>query len=257
MGSFTLPAAAAVTFTPGDILLGFQAPGANNYVYNLGQGFSYRNNPAVGFVGNIGTDLTAEYGAGWFSRTDLTFSIGGVRTNATFGSAATLVLDGDPARTVYVGRDATSIGSSDPIVLGNAGAVTTGATEMIDTQSGFTTLDGATPRNATATSGNLGVVQGTADINSWSSKVDAAPWGVFTGEVKNSFDGTLQYMDLYRILGRNDLPGIAESANVGEGMYQTTFTIDSVGNINAVPEPSVTVLFGLLGAGALLVRRRA
>jgi hypothetical protein len=39
--------------------------------------------------------------------------------------------------------------------------------------------------------------------------------------------------------------------------YQTTFTMDNLGNISAVPEPSTTMLGGLIAAVGLLRRRRS
>ena len=251
---------AQVTYTLGDILVGFQATGGtgagNNYVYNLGQGPSFRSAVATVNAGTIGADLAAVYGTNWFTRTDLLWTIAGVRTNATFGPDATSVVDGDPARTLYISKGAAGLGTSTPNSTIASATVGTGATRMIDAQNGFRTTNGTLARTPTAGSSGRGVIQGTGDINSWSSRVDNTPFTIFTSNVKQAFGraGTLSYLDLYRILGRNDLAGTAESAGVGVSVLQGTFTIDAAGNIKF--EPPATAIgydawadsFSLVGA---------
>ena len=237
---------AQVTYTAGDILVGFQATGGsgagNNYVYNLGQGPAFRSAVAPVHAGTIGTDLAGIYGTDWFTRTDLLWTIAGVRTNATFGADATSVVNGDPARTLYISKGASGLGTSTPNSPLASAAVTTGATRMIDVQNGFRTINGTLDRTPTPGSAGRGVIQGTGDINSWSSRVDNTPFTIFTSNVKQAFGkaGTHSYLDLYRILGRNDLAGIAESAGVGVSVLQGTFTIDAAGVIRFEPPTSST-----------------
>jgi hypothetical protein len=240
----TAASQAQVTYTAGDILVGFQATGGtgagNNYVYNLGQGSSFRSATAAVNAATIGADLAEVYGTNWFTRTDLLWTIAGVRTNATFGAEASSVVNGDPARTLYISKGASGLGTSTPNSTLASGAVGTGATRMMDAQSGFRTLNGTLERTATPGSGGRGVIQGTGDINSWSSRVDNTPFTIFTSNVKQAFGtaGALSYLDLYRILGRNDLAGIVEPAGVGVSVLQGTFTINTAGNIRF--EPPVT-----------------
>lgn len=251
---------AQVTYTAGDILVGFQATGGigagNNYVYNLGQGPAFRDAVTTVNVGTIGTDLAQIYGAEWFTRTDLLWTIAGVRTNATFGPDANLVVNGDPARTLYISKGATGLGTSTPHATFTGATVTTGATRMIDVQNGFRTTNGTLERTPTPTSNGRGVIQGTGDINSWNSRVDNAPFTIFTSNVKQAFkpNQTLSHQDLYRILGRNDLAGIAESAAVGVSVLQGTFTIAAGGVIKFEPPSTASPYdtwansFNLVGA---------
>lgn len=251
---------AQVTYTAGDILVGFQATGGtgsgNNYVYNLGQGPDFRSATTTVSVGTIGTDLTQVYGAAWFTRTDLFWTIAGVRTNAPFGPEASAVVNGDPARTLYISKGASGLGTSSPHATFTSGAVNTGATRMIDVQNGFRTTNGTIERTPTAGSNGRGVIQGTGDINSWSSRVDNTPFTIFTSNVKQAFGtaGSLSYLDLYRILGRNDLAGIAEPAGVGVSVLQGTFTIDAAGAIKFEPPSTASGYdtwadsFSLMGA---------
>ncbi len=251
---------AQVTYTAGDILVGFQATGGtgagNNYVYNLGQGPGFRSAATTVSVGTIGTDLAQVYGAAWFTRTDLLWTIAGVRTNATFGPEASTVVNGDPARTLYISKGASGLGASTPHATFTSATVTTGATRMIDVQNGFRTTNGTLERTPTPGSNGRGVIQGTGDINSWSSRVDNSPFTIFTSNVKKAFGtaGSLSYLDFYRILGRNDLAGIAEPAGAGVSVLQGTFTINAAGNIKFEPVATVAGydswadFFGLVGA---------
>lgn len=268
-GGLALPltrATAAVNFVPGDILVGFQATGGfgagNTYVYNLGQASVYRDNPEVGFIANIQTDLDATFGSGWYGRSDVKWSIGGVRENATFGSASTTVVDGDPARAIYASKTATGAEGSTPHATLSSASVNTTATKMMDSQSGFRTTNGTTARNATATSSGNGVVQGTGDINNWKTivPVTTSPWTTLDPSVTGSFGtGTPNaYLDLYRALSNNsNLAGVVEPTATGVFTYQTTFSIDALGNINAVPEPSASLFAGSLACAAFMRRRRS
>lgn len=265
MSLFPGQASAAVNFVAGDLLVGFQATGGtgagNTYVYNVGPASTYRDNPSVGFVANVNADLASTFGANWFSRTDLYWAVGGVRTNATFGADATSVVNGDPARAIYAGKESDGIGTSTPHPTLAAATINTTATRMIDSQLGFRTTNGTTPRDATGSSAGNGVIQGTGDINSWSSRVpvSSAPWTTMPLSVNGNFGtGTATAnLDLYRALSNTNNTGVTEPTAAGVFTYQTTFTIDTLGNIGAVPEPSTTLLTGLIAAAGIFRRRRS
>ncbi len=258
-------ASAAVNFIAGDLLMGFQATGGvgagNTYVYNVGQASNFRDNPSVGFLANVNTDLSATFGANWFTRTDLYWAVGGVRTNATFGADSTSIVNGDPARAIYASKESDGIGTSTAHASLAVATINTTATRMMDSQLGFRTTNGTTPRDATGSSAGNGVVQGTGDINSWSSRVPvgSAPWTTMPLSVNGNFGtGTATAnLDLYRALSNTSASGVTEPTAAGVFTYQTTFTIDGLGNISAVPEPSTTMLGGLIAAAGLFRRRRS
>ncbi len=265
MSLFAGQASAAVNFVPGDLLMGFQATGGvgagNTYVYNVGQASNFRDNPSVGFLANVNTDLSATFGSDWFTRTDLYWAVGGVRTNAAFGADASSVVNGDPARAIYASKESDGIGTSTAHSSLAVATINTTATRMMDSQLGFRTTNGTTPRDATGSSAGNGVVQGTGDINSWSSRVPvaSAPWTTMPTSVNGNFGtGTATAnLDLYRALSNTSTSGVTEPTTAGVFTYQTTFTMDNLGNINAVPEPSTTMLGGLIAAVGLLRRRRS
>ncbi len=255
-------ASAQMVYTPGDLLMGFQASGGtggtSTYVFNLGAATHYRDNPQVGFgnidnfVFNIGADLTAVFGADWFERTDLKFGIGGVRTNLP-----DVAVNGDPGRTVYVSYGTLVPGNGASYNLNNS-AVNTASTNIVGMVSGYETTNGTTPRTPTLTSGGRGTIQGTGDINSWNDYVsfNGSSFAVFTAALQSPFGNGqgFAYLDLQRILGNNQPAGTVNPNPTGQGAYVNTFRIDSLGNITVIPEPSTVLLLSL--AGLLVLARR-
>lgn len=259
-----LPLQGAVNFVPGDLLVGFQATGGigagSTYVYNAGPAANLRDYPSPGAIANLATDLSATFGPNWYARTDLYWAAGGVRDNAAFGPTASAVVNGDAARTIYASKETVAPGTSSPHANFTAPTVNTTATRMIDSQLGFTTTNGTTPRDATAGSSGNGVVQGINDINSWSSRVPVltAPWTTMPLTVQGNFgtSNSLTYLDLYRAMSDNSgLPGVVEPTATGVFVYQSTLSIDPAGTISAVPEPK-GVLLALGGLMVLLRRSR-
>ena len=106
-------AAAQMTFTPGDIILGFQASGgdgsSSTYVYNLGAGTGFRDGTTTGLIATIATDLNSTFGTGWYTRTDVYWGIAGVRDQSAGGPNT--VVNGDPKATIYVSRIAATPGT--------------------------------------------------------------------------------------------------------------------------------------------------
>lgn len=251
----------AFTFTNGDLILGFQATGGTgatkNVFFNLGSATDYRDNPALGTLGNISTTLSATYGANWYSRTDLWFGvIGNLNQQPTSGIGSRAPVDGDPSRTVYVSAPTVDIGSAQLIAagtygssaLGGVGGNLSGMESMIV---GLTTqADGAAILDKDA--------QPVEWNNSWTTwnPTPGAAFGIITGGIQQNFGKTESstYVDLQRVLATNT--GASPAGVVGGGTYETTFAIGNNGSVSVVPEPSAALLGGL-GVLALLRRRRA
>lgn len=265
-----------VTFTPGDLVIGFQASSGTgsetNFFYNFGSTVALRDNPgSAGNSANIGSFLSATYGANWFSRTDLSWGAVGVRNNVNpfppFG-AAPAVVDGDPSATVYVSRGALSPGSSTPWTNYTSSGLTAGATAMRGLlDQGSTAVTGSfAKQDALANSNGFGAYVLASATQSWTTKMagNAADFGLFTSSIEGNFGtgGSASYIDIYRMLARTDQAGteiLGGNTTIGTGSLITTLLIDSAGNLTVIPEPSAFAALagiGALGVAALRRRRR-
>jgi hypothetical protein len=241
-------AEAQMTYTPGDIILGFQASGGdgsnNTYVLNLGAGVGFRDGTTTGPIATIATDLNATFGLGWFQRTDLYWGIAGVRDPA--GAGPNTVVNGDPRATIYISRIAATPGGSTPWTLASGPTVVSAATSIATMQFGYNTTNGSdviTPQNQrtpTPTSNGRGTVQGTGDINNWTwfNPVGGPAFGnVLTGGVQAPLGtgAAAAYLDIYRVIGRASAAATPNTP-VGQGLLLGTFSINAAGEISfAVP----------------------
>jgi hypothetical protein len=263
-GALLLPAigaqAANFTFSNGDLILGFQATGGTgatqNLFYNLGAATTIRDDADgfIGTVGNLNTDLIATFGANWFSRTDLWVGAYGnlnFAPNTGIGSAP--AVNGDPSRTTYVSRAATGINTSlawsgfNSAALGNAGTNFSGLESFLPT--------------LTATGSGAAILDQTANPTEWNNSwtqwnpTPGAAFGIWTGGIQNSFgQNATVFLDIQRVLSTNTGANPTQPTT-GTGVWQTTVTIASNGDISLVPEPSSLGLLGVAAAFALLRRR--
>ncbi len=260
---------AAVTYSVGDLLLGFHTDGGlgsgTSFVLNLGSASDYKANPAITPAFNdIGAVLSVTYGPNWYSRSDLYWGIAAVRDASASG--ANTVVNGDPRATIYLSRPTDTPGASEPWTLSSGFTVISAATSIASMQ-GASGSDLALPGGfegalEAAGTGGFGVLQNEGTfINSWDefNPIGGSAFGnILTGGVQGAF-GTglpLTYLDLYRVIGREN-----EAADpndlAGQGRYITTFTINSSGIIGTVPEPAPVLFLGLAGLLAFVRRRRA
>ncbi|MEZ5385145.1 MAG: hypothetical protein R3F13_06490 [Prosthecobacter sp.] len=255
------PANAATTlYNPGDLLMGFRATGGTGstsaLVVNLGPAYLLRDNTGSSTLIDISSALTSTYGAGWDTRTDLTFGFAGVFSSATLGSTVT---NGDPRQAVYFSADNTS-GSIG--VQGSSSVTLPGSTQM----NGFASNVAAYGQSFAAYDGSVfngGLVAAldTATANTWE---DFTAGSSDFGTGSNTAEGVVgtsqgKILDLYRILG------VTTNANptgpLRTGSWEGTISLgsDGVVSFNAgaspVPEPS-RALFAAMGLFALIMRRR-
>jgi len=264
--AMSMTSAKAILFTNGDLILGFQATGGTgatkNVFFNLGSGVSHRNNGNLGLLGNINTDLESAYGVGWFSRTDLYFGvIGNLNANPNTGIGSAAAVNGDPSRTVYLSRPATTPGTGLLIAAGTYPSASLGSAG-----NNISGLEGILS-GITATSSGAGILDQTNSPVEWNNGWTAwnptpgAAFGVITGGIQTNLGagGSYRYVDVQRVLSTNT--GASPTGTIGGGTYETSIAIGSTGSITAttaaIPEPSTYALLGIsLVAAAIVARRR-
>ena len=276
----TALAAAGLAFTA----ISAQAGGTTTVYVNLGLASDFRsgNYSSINNV-DISSILKLTYGNGWASRTDLYWGIVALAT-PVYSAAVT---NGDTGQTIYVskaraagGLDGTAnssawaitgVGSSTTrtstanlisamqanSVVGNVGAGYPAATQDGTDTSAGTQANSAVTWDKYNSVGTLTSSGGTASGKSFTNFTSTS--GTIGLGIEQAFGSTqtaggqsvVGALDIYRIAGSNLSSG-------GTGAYVETITLNSSGQISAVPEPSTYALFGL-GAGAIIVvayRRR-
>ena len=248
--------AAPVTYTDGDLFLGFRATGGTGatqtYLINIGQASNYRDalpNVTLNLtLGAIATDLSAIYGASWFTRSDILWGVVGVQ--ATTGN-------GDIGNTQYASKVTFVPGLASPWARrsnSNQGTTTSTVQTMV---LGYIN----DPEGSTANS-TLGVIQNTSDVNNWSNFNPGgsvtASFGAYTPSIEGGSATGIgdAPLDLFRIVrtGVDDGSG----STTGGGTYEGTFDIQANGQVtyNVVPEPSAAAMLGLGAAALGFIRRR-
>jgi hypothetical protein len=229
-GSLMVQASQAQSFTPvapgnfqagnGDILFGFSSLSLNkDYVIDIGTGFGSFTTL------NVGSDLDTAFGISWNSVSDLQWGVFGINYNVNTGapvSAVASVASGSPA---IARKNATALNNAD---------------------TPLSTIISQLNIDMALTSGSLQIVGSNGDtkgVNMWLGVADSVtPFSLYNQNITAGVGTTL---DIY-------------SASATTSSYLVSLTVDSQGNISAVPEPATYALFGF---GALLMviayRRKA
>lgn len=281
-GGLALSSASAVNpnFNYGDLVLGFQSSGgvgSGSYLFvNLGaagfiRDFTSTTQLVNGSLSGLATQLGLTFGANWANRTDLFMGAGAIGSNDEFNGYFGF---NDPDLTSYVSVQRQSVGT-----LGNAGSFAPSLTGA-QTQDVANGLFAAQGRYANSETGSLVVISKTANLVDWDDQnpvsgtsQSTAINGVFASGIQTTFGaGTFgnvgginaeAALDLYRIQRFNDIPGqFGFGAATDLGSYEGSILIDSLGNVSlgnlvAVPEPSLSLLVGGGLLGVMARRRRA
>jgi hypothetical protein len=257
-----LPSAAdaAIVYADGDLLLGFRASAgqgaSTDYLVNLGSAASILNSPgSIQFnLGPIATDLVNLYGANWFNRADVFWSVSGTQKSAGNGYLA---------NTMFVTRadDVDGpLGTNTTVPWDRIGSFGAGAPAGKISQMGTTYRDqlGTGVMESTFAPGAL--LQPTNVPNSYASyqaNVGAngsASYGQFAdtngSEETFALGATSAVLDAYTLV-----PGSAGSPSTFSG----NFTINQTGQVTftgAVPEPTAMLSLSLGGLVLASLRHR-
>ncbi|RYD23870.1 MAG: hypothetical protein EOP88_02415 [Verrucomicrobiaceae bacterium] len=240
---------AAVVSLPadGDVFIGFRATAGNgsslSYVVNLGQYSQFSGQGAgttvnLSGIGNIGSDLSTIFGAGWNTSANVKWGIFGRDDQGTVA--------------LYSSREQATVGTTGPAwgarsqtqrqsTSSRVGTVIFGTNGYNGSQSTLNSTVGVILENT---------VNGTPNQSSYAYQVTSgvtdfgttSGWNDIEGDFGNGVAGTA--LDLFRTSSAGvDTPGF--------------FTIGSGGALSftAVPEPSA-MLLGAAGTLLLVTRRR-
>lgn len=256
--AFVAPAKAAVTFTQGDLILAIRGVAeGKTYMVNLGAATGYRDATAdINSIVNIKTDLDANF-AGWENRSDVTWSLFGVRASSTLAG----VVNGDPGQTIYISRaevpvgvQETAWGVSGQTISSTNHGLTAGQISGVQVE-----FSGASNLLTTAPASTILLDSETVYDTSGNSWTGFSNSGGSQGNFGAGTAGTA--LDLFRSLGTTT--GASPTGTLRVGSYEGTFHINNLGAVSytanptatIVPEPSRAV-FLVLGAGSLMLRRR-
>ena len=285
-------AAADDAYTTNDLLLFSQNPagttGTDKVVYySLGSTYNVFRDAATPSsanfgstisLGNIGGNLTSTFGADW---TGLAPSIyfGAAGQNGNVNAASTTISNGDLARTVYVTKARSGVGS-----VGQANSASplfdpaqTGVANQIN---GSNAISGMTQPGVVAFSDTL-----LDGYNPISSGTPGTAYGAINGGIMQAVGSNLTFasiegvvlLDLYRVTKTSGTNGTSATAwqnangitatysdntypgpNSARADYLGTIGIAANGDVNfaAVPEPSTYALIALSGILYFFVNRR-
>lgn len=249
----TTAAHATVTYTSGDLLLGFRSSDSGvttSVVVNLGNAGFFRDQTTDILslsIGSINDDLTTAFGAGWATDPNLYWG-------AAMGVSQSLGINGDSLNTLYATRPEAVFGTVGTAF--NRASSSTQATPRNAINSAGSVFNSFALAGATAGANNNVIIEdnntGSLDWAAFNPGVTSFGYGTFGNIQGNSATGiTDTALDLFRAT-----PG------AGAGSYEGTFTIDSLGFISygangvaAVPEPSRAILLAA-GIFSIVFRRR-
>lgn len=249
-------AQSTVTYTDGDVFMGFHiGSSGNDYLWDIGQ-YSLFNNDPVGFhlaLGNVGTDLTNILGAGWQTNNQVQWGVAGTHDfDANFNILANLYASKvEPVvgtlALPWTRQSTSSQTSSASSIEGLAYGGFDGNTSTANNPKAISQLAGGQGVVSWASYQPGGANTTGGSFSTWNPTIEGPTLpGTGTGI-------TSTRLDFFQILPDN-------SGTNPISQYIGTFSIDASGNVSydvfaAVPEPS-TYASVIAGAGLLLVLLR-
>ena len=252
LGSASGLHADALTYNPGDLLMGFRVTGGTgagtSYVVNIGQASQFLTGdgsggsatPVTPTLSGVAADLAALFGANWATRADLFWSVSGTSSfDAAVGT--------EPARTLFASKERPVAGQTFASAARwqRAGSFTQGgpSNAMGSLGAAFALKPGNSTPNQSTANNPKGLAQANSEINSYASfqsggtveNSGPAPgisFAYFNPTIEGSFaKGTSgSVLELHRM-----------RTGSGAGDLLGTFTLSATGTLTFSPVPSPTV----------------
>ena len=254
-------------FAPGDLVLFFQeldSSGKTIYV-SLGSAAGNFRGAATGAadkpnaidIADLGVALEGAFGGNWNDRTDIYTGLCAVWGNSATSS---VLLDGDPHRTLYVSQPRTTVGtlgqpgSSAPNVNTNTG-MTNGASGILQMNLVFDDAGGTNGYNQAV----LELPKSISSIDDQnpfltvgSTTIQDTAFNIFSGGVQQQGTtgalgtfgpvGNVEFaLDLYRIPARTNVTGqIGFGETLRAGTLEGTIVVDQTGKVSFLTSSGAT-----------------
>jgi uncharacterized repeat protein (TIGR02543 family) len=217
----------------GDLILGFQATGApgqsTNVFYNLGSVGTIKSNPNPGFIVNLNAELTAAFGANWYTRTDVYFGAYGQKSGSSTGTDS----NGDPNRTAYLTRATNLVGGATLHSGYSSTALGSAYTKHLGMVDAFSVPEYGITANSNGVASPTETGNGQFWQNSWTK------WNPLSGAVIAAFDifnpGLQNNFGKGSSPTRVDLQRLARpTSGTATATYLATIEVASNGNVSIV-----------------------
>jgi len=281
----TALAAADDAYNANDVLLFFQNPagtiGTDKVAYySLGSArtvFRDAAQDSTTFLGNINSTLASAYGADWAGASASIFA-GAAGQNGATSAASTTISNGDYARTVYVTKPRSGVGT-----VGQANSSSPlfdpAQTSVASNISGSNNISSMTQPGVVGVTGTILDAQNPFSNGNPATAYSAIQGGII-GPIGSQFTfgtiaGNVAALDLYRVTKTtgtnaasaslwhisNNITATYSDSFTGGGAradYLGTILVGANGDVNfaAVPEPSTYALLGVAGIAAFVAYRR-
>jgi hypothetical protein len=241
--------AATLTYSNGDLLLGFyDSSVSNDYVIDIGAASTFIGATGTISLGNIGADLTSVFGSGWATNSALTWAVAGTTGATGAGSIA--------SKTNFLSQQETTAGTFNTSFKNLSGLAATVDSE-INGVSGLSGSGGYNGQTGNATNA-AGLIQATSATNSWGTDLGGTSGTNAGFKSTKNIEGTFANGASGTVL---DIDEVTSAGNTTSGTVLGSLTINGSGDltftsVTAAPEPSTYALIGLSGLLVLAFRSR-